>query len=758
MLYASFALAALAAAVVLLRRPVMPGATKALAGGGILLLSLAAGEMLWRRPVAREVAVMVDLSPSTRSAAYRDREALERRIRQLLGNAPHRFYYFSDGARPVPAARAALPDLPGERTVYEPPAEAAVLLFSDGRFDPPAAPGPPTYAVIDPGLIDPADAAVQTLEPRGGEVAVRVHNARAARTLSLSGVRGQSPTTAPAGDYVVTQPLDPQAPTVTAKLSPDDRWPENDSLAAMLPPPMQAERWIVGAAAAPGPGWRVLAPGDLPSDPAAYLAPSIIVLSNVAAQDSSPLQQDRLRQYVRDLGGGLVILGGPRAFAAGGYPGTVLEALSPLASAPPRPTTHWMLLADASGSMGGPALPGSGATRWQYAADALVRALARLPPDDLVSIGSFAEDVSWWSARRPVGETKDLPLPPPDVRPHGPTNLRPALESVAAQAEPALPKQLLLLTDADAEVGDAASLAAALKGKNIRLHLLALGEGRGLAALRQVVNATGGRVVRQDNAAEWAAAVLEIAHAAGPQFLTNEPLAVRFTGELAALPGRAVAPWNRTWLKRDATPLAEASAGGEAISPVARWNVGEGAVLAGGFASNAAEIERAAAIVGRRPADPRVRVTWRSGPRLIVTIDAGDTEQYLNGQRFLLELSPDGGRAGDAVSIPQIGPGRYELSVPAPRSPVIATVRGEQRVLDRIAVAGRYAPEFDAVGVDREALTALAERTAGRVIAADEVKPIEFHWPARDVPLSSWLASAGALLVALGLVWWRIRS
>src|SRR4051794_40083878 len=187
MLYASLALVALAAAVVLTRRPAMPGATKALAGGGLALLSLAAGEVLWRRPVAREVAVMVDLSPSTRSASYRSREALERRVRQLLGDTPYRYYYFSDGARPAPAGGAALPDLPGERTVYEAPAEAAVPLFSDGRFDPPGALGPPIYAVLDAGLIDPADAAVETLGLRGGEVAVRVHNAPAARTLSLTG-------------------------------------------------------------------------------------------------------------------------------------------------------------------------------------------------------------------------------------------------------------------------------------------------------------------------------------------------------------------------------------------------------------------------------------------------------------------------------------------------------------------------------------------------------------------------------------------
>src|SRR4051794_34512762 len=198
-LYASLALVALAAAVVVLRRPAMPGPTKAFASVGLALLALAAGEMLWRQPVAREVAVMVDLSPSTRSADYRNREALDRRVRQLLGDTPHHFYYFADGVRPDPAGRATLPDLAAERTVYESPAEAAVLLFSDGRFDPPPALGPPTYAVLDPGLMNPADAAVDALENRGGEVAVRVRNTGASRPLSLAGTRGGSPTTAPAG-------------------------------------------------------------------------------------------------------------------------------------------------------------------------------------------------------------------------------------------------------------------------------------------------------------------------------------------------------------------------------------------------------------------------------------------------------------------------------------------------------------------------------------------------------------------------------
>ena len=46
-------------------------------------------------------------------------------------------------------------------------------------------------------------------------------------------------------------------------------------------------------------------------------------------------QQQRLHQYVHDLGGSLILLGGERAFAAGNYSGSILEALSPLSSSPP---------------------------------------------------------------------------------------------------------------------------------------------------------------------------------------------------------------------------------------------------------------------------------------------------------------------------------------------------------------------------------------------------------------------------------------
>jgi hypothetical protein len=110
-----------------------------------------------------------------------------------------------------------------------------------------------------------------------------------------------------------------------------------------------------------------------------------------------------------------------------------------------------------------------------------------------------------------------------------------------------------------------------------------------------------------------------------------------------------------------------------------------------------------------------------------------------------------------SLPIPQTGPGRYELEVPAPRSPGVASVRAEGQVIGRVALAGRYAPEFDAVGNDHAAMQELARRTGGQLIPASRAAPLDIRWPRQSFPLSSLLAAAGAALIAFGLGWWRLR-
>ena len=244
------------------------------------LLCLGAAGPVWRRPASGEVAVMVDLSPSTRLAEYRKRATLESRIRQLLGGVPFRMYYFADGLgpanAPVNGGAGDLPDIAAERTRYEPPPGSAVLLFSDGQFSlgSAATSGSPTYPVIDIGLEDPHDAAIVRLESHKAIASVSVRNTGPDRRLSLPGSSGTLPAIAPVGEYVISRPIDESSGFIAAQFDPGDAWPENDRLTAPVPRPRVAEKWLVdasGALTAP-PGWRVMSPEMLPTDPAVYLA------------------------------------------------------------------------------------------------------------------------------------------------------------------------------------------------------------------------------------------------------------------------------------------------------------------------------------------------------------------------------------------------------------------------------------------------------------------------------------------------------
>jgi hypothetical protein len=754
------ALAALATvAVAVLRRPAVPRMALALAAIGILLLAAAAGGMALPKPAARPVAVMVDLSASTRGAAYRDSERLQRRIRELLAGTPHEVRHFGE----VPASRTILPETDAP----------AVLLFSDGRFA--AAPDalPPVFVAIDSELDRTRDAAVTSLSASGESASVGVRNTFAG-PLPLT-VRGleNAPTfpgtlERPAGDatvgvapgaFVLTRTIGHDAAEISATFAPGDLWPENDAMRALAPPPAVAQRWWVGAAAPSGSGWVHVTPDQLPRDAGGLLGAAVVVLDNVPADLLDDARRTAISQYVRDLGGGLLILGGERAFAAGGYAGTTLDAISPLASTPPEPTTHWLLLADASGSMNQDA--GAGRTRWQYAADAVAAATKQLPPADLVSVGSFADDLRWWSRGKSVAQTQALPLPPSDARPRGKTNLDAALREIAAGADAAMPSHLLVTTDAQTSIDDPATLAQQLKSRRITLHILLIGDAdgaTGLAALQSIVSATGGTLRRERLPDNWASGLRELLRAAQPTNVQREPVTVWFLEPLASRAEPHIALWNRTWPKSQATALAEATtAAGERIVMAARWNVGEGRVAGAAFAPSSQTIDALARLVERPPRDPRFRVTWETGSALRISIDAVDRSSYLNGEALTLELHSSDSET-TRRAIPQAAPGRYAVTVESPVRPAIATVRHGEQVLDVFAVAGRYATEFDVVGNDRVALAELARRTGGALVEPGVTRRLDIPWPRPTVSLVSVLATAGAALVAAGLVRWRIGS
>lgn len=726
--------AALGVAAIVLTVRRGPAAVGAFISAGIVILVLAAGNLSMMIPAAGRIAVMVDVSPSTRGAGFRRMEMLHRRLDQLLGNSRYNLVFFADRNR-----TEAIDEMPAERTVFAPPPCDAVVLFSDGRFSPPLH-SPPVYPVLDPALESAEDAAIVSMQYVGDQLAVSVVNSGPPRTLRFHGTRGEA-TEIVDGSRTVMRPVDPAAARIWAELSPGDNWPENDAMSILPPPSGATERWWVGGGAPEG--WRALAPQDVPTDPAAYLAPPVIVLNNVSADGMAIGALECLEEYVRDLGGSLVILGGDSAFAGGGYPGTILESLSPMSSSPPAPRGQWIILADASGSMAQPVAGGE--TRWSRVAGAVVNLLPHLPPADPVRVGQFSDDLRWWSEGKAAEATARLNLPPPDALPHGPTNLQPVLEAIAA-AHSDLPTELVLLTDADVAIDDPPALARALKAARIRVHLLAIERGSGLAELEDIVRDTGGSFITQLDFTGWAEAVRRLVRGAWPDAVSAAPAAVQFIGPGAAIAGETAALTNSAWAKPDATAVARS---GDRVL-AATWHFGSGQVLAAAFVASPSRQTALADLIAQPPRDPRLKVSWQTNPTPRVSVDAVDGRTYLNKLNLTLEIWDE--QTVVDWPIPQTGPGRYELALPFVSRPSMATVRQGDRIVDRFALGGGYPEEFAQIGEDRAALEGLAESTGGAVILPTQTTAIDFHWRGEAHPLTPWLAALGAMLLAAGLV------
>ncbi|NIQ55204.1 MAG: VWA domain-containing protein, partial [Gammaproteobacteria bacterium] len=102
-------------------------------------------------------------------------------------------------------------------------------------------------------------------------------------------------------------------------------------------------------------GWDVAAlpASRFGSPPPAGPAPALLVLDDVSVGDMPSPAWRHLEHLVRDEGAGLLVLGGPRSFAAGGYRRSRLEDLLPVTAEArePRPGAAILFLVDTSGSM-----------------------------------------------------------------------------------------------------------------------------------------------------------------------------------------------------------------------------------------------------------------------------------------------------------------------------------------------------------------------------------------------------------------------
>ncbi|HRO91877.1 MAG TPA: VWA domain-containing protein, partial [Promineifilum sp.] len=246
-----------------------------------------------------------------------------------------------------------------------------------------------------------------------------------------------------------------------------------------------------------------------------------VVLVNVNARDLSPRKMTALQTYTRDLGGGLVVVGGPDSYGVGGYFGTPLEEVLPVEmqihDQERFPAVSMALVIDRSGSM---SATEGGATKIQLAAEGAIRALELLNDFDEMTLITVDErpdaiigPITAANRDEAIVQMRQLGAGGGGIFVRA--GLEAAAEALAGSENPV--KHVIVLADgSDAEQKEGVpELIEQLTAEGVTVSMISIGAGPDTPWLREMADLGGGRFHLTDQAANL------------PQIFTQETVAIQ---------------------------------------------------------------------------------------------------------------------------------------------------------------------------------------------------------------------------------------
>ena len=136
----------------------------------------------------------------------------------------------------------------------------------------------------------------------------------------------------------------------------------------------------------------VMSPTEMPTELVTLQRSDVLILNNIPADALSVEQQRHIENYVRDLGHGLVVIGGRRAYGPGGYTDTALERTLPVEMTPRehKDAVAIVFVLDTSGSMANYI---GARQKIQLAIEGVRTGIRNLDEEDMAGILGFNTDV-----------------------------------------------------------------------------------------------------------------------------------------------------------------------------------------------------------------------------------------------------------------------------------------------------------------------------------------------------------------------------
>ena len=223
----------------------------------------------------------------------------------------------------------------------------------------------------------------------------------------------------------------------------------------------------------------------------------LVMIDNVPATDLTPAQMQLFASYVRDFGGGLLILGGDQSFGLGGYYQTAIEEVLPVRCDFEKeqevPSLGLVLVIDRSGSMSG--------DKMEMAKDAAKAAVELLSPRDYVGVVAFDHEAFWVSEMGLATDRSGVQQRIAAIQAGGGTNIAPAMEMGYSRISvtPAKLKHMILLTDGVSTPGPFFEITSQMAQEHITVSTVGVGGDADQKLLEQIAGWGNGRTYFTDN-------------------------------------------------------------------------------------------------------------------------------------------------------------------------------------------------------------------------------------------------------------------
>jgi uncharacterized membrane protein len=519
----------------------------------------------------------------------------------------------------------------------------------------------------------------------------------------------------------------------------------------------------------------VVQPNGIPKDISGLQKYDGVVLSNVSSLKLTKPQMAHIRDYVRDHGGGLMMLGGEESFGLGGYYRTAIEEALPVTMDVKQkveiPSLAVVLSIDRSGSMA--MSTDEKITKLDLAKEAAHLVVDLLDERNEVGVMSWDTEFIWDAAVRAARDKAAIHHSIATIKAGGGTDGYPALkESYSVLFErPALLKHVIFLSDGQMTRGDFQGLLRRMAKDKITVSTVAIGKDADVQLMVDVAKWGRGRFYYTEDSQTIPRIFTLETQLASKASLIEQPFKPQLTAPaheaVQEIDWKAVPPlggYVATTLK----PTAELVLMSHQEDPVlATWRFGLGRTAA--FTSDAkakwgvlwlrwrhfnkfwAQMTRWTLRSGTRgDTTATVHRTDRTGEVVVDAVDSkGEFINFLDSQVGV--VAPN--RERTVVELEQIGPGRYRGRFPAPQEGVYL-VGMAQRKADRVVgsqLAGLvvpYAQELRDLGVDETLLRELAELTGGE--ALDDPRDVFLKGRRQSriaVEIWPWLVGLVALLL-----------